>query len=247
MVNQSAGRRFVLAAWAALLMILTGCLYPEENTPGQAASVSGSVQAMQDAVKRYQDATGLLPIQNADPSVPVYEKYKIDLAKMQRMGYIESVPKLAFESGGPYVFLIIDEETAPKVKLLDISVFQAIADVQKKVDQYLRNHGGELPVDGEAYPGFAYLDFGKLGIKRPDIQSMFSPRPLELMAAPDGKVYGDYGIDIADEIRDQGLSPAGTGDLRRILIESSPFVPVKSPEYRFVQGGPQAVEAFSGQ
>jgi hypothetical protein len=242
-VNLRFSRISVLIICAALLLMISGCLYPKQYTPGQAVNVSGTVQAAQDAVNRYQQATGLLPIQNADASVPVYEKYRIDFPKMQRMGYIDSIPKLAFESGGPYIFLIVDEETDPKVKLLDAAVFQTITDVQRKVDAYKRESGGKLPVEGEAYPGFSYLDFKKLGMKQPDIKSMFSPRPLELMADSQGKVYADYGIDLAQQIREGNLAPSPEEDLRRILVERTPFVPVKSPEYRLVQDEPRAVPA----
>lgn len=236
-----AGRHAVLLLCAALLLLSSGCLYPEQYTPGQAASVSGSVQAMQDAVRRYQENTGLLPIQTADASVPVYEKYRIDLAKMQRMGYIESIPKLAFESGGRYIFLIVDEETDPKVRLLDAVVFQAIADVQRSVDAYRSQHGGKLPAEGEAYPGFSYIDFDALGMKQPGIQSMFAPRVLELMTDAEGTVYADYGIDLAQMIRNDGLTPSADEDLRRILVERTAFVPVKSPVYRLVGNEPRAV------
>jgi len=226
---------------AALLFLTSGCLYPRDYTPGQTTNVSAAVRSVEDAVRRYQEDTGLLPIQNADASVPVYEKYRIDFAKMKRMGYIEAIPKAAFESGGRYIFLIVDEETDPKVRLLDAPVYQAITDAQRNVEAYMKDHGGKLPADSEPYPGFFYLDFKRLGMKRPDIRSMFAPRPLELMADAKGNVYADYGIDLAQQIRDHNLTPSPDEDLRRILVERTPFVPVKSPVYRLVEGEIQAV------
>lgn len=238
-----AVRRIGLAVCLALPMVLAGCLYPQDQTPGNGAPVHGSVMAIQDAVTRYKETTGVLPIMNADESVPLYEKYKIDFGKMKRTGYIESIPRHAFENGGSYVFLLINEEDDPQVKLLDATVHQAIADVQKKVTDYMESRGGEIPMGPEAYPGFHYLDFGKLGMDPPEIRSMFSLRPLELMADDKGTVYADYGIDIA-EVLEKGHSPAREGeDLRRLLAEASDFVPVKSPVYRLVDGSPQAVEA----
>ncbi|MBW5446650.1 hypothetical protein GE107_11320 [Cohnella sp. CFH 77786] len=241
MVNVKIARPAVLAACLSFLLLLSGCLYPEEQTPGQGASVRGAVGTVQDAVNRYKEATGLLPIQNADASVPVYEKFKIDFAKMKRMGYVESIPKHAFESGGKYVFLIIDEETNPRVKLLDVTVYQEIANVQKKVDEYRSGHGGENPAAGEAYPGFRYLDFGKLGMKQPDVLSMYTRRPLELMVDEAGRVYADYGIDVAEALKKGGSTPAADEDLRERLVDASDFVPVKSPVYRLANGSPQAV------
>lgn len=242
MVKNSAGRSLLLTGCMILLLVMSGCLYPEDQTPGQNATVHGTVMAMQDAVERYQEATGVLPIQNADASVPVYEKYRIDFAKMQRMGYVESIPKLAFENGGSYVFLIIDEETKPQVKLLDLSVHQIVGDVQKKVDEYRRDHGGRLPVEGEAYPGFSYLSFRMLNLSQPKATSMYSHSPLELMADGEGNVYADYGIDIAGALKKEEAPPTATEDLRHRLVNVSDFVPVKAPVYRYVNDGPQAVE-----
>jgi len=239
--NRKFRRDLGLMLCAALLFLTSGCLYPRDYTPGQTASVSAAVRSVEDAVRRYQEDTGLLPIQNADASVPIYEKYRIDFAKMRRMGYIESIPKAAFESGGRYIFLIVDEETDPKVRLLDAPVYQAITDVQRSVETYMRENGGKLPAESEAYPGFFYLDFGLLGIKRPDLRSMFAPRPLELMAGAEGMVYADYGIDLAQQFREHNLTPSPDEDLRRIFVERTPFVPVKSPVYRLVEGEVQAV------
>jgi hypothetical protein len=240
-VVKLAVRRIGLAVCLALPTLLAGCLYPQEQTPGNGAPVHGSVMAIQDAVTRYKESMGVLPIMNADETVPRYEKYKIDFGKMKRTGYIESIPRHAFENGGPYVFLLIDEEDEPRVKLLDAAVHQAIADVQKKVAGYMRSRGGEIPAGPEAYPGFHYLDFGKLGMDPPEIRSMFSRRPLELMADAQGTVYADYGIDIAEAMEKTELPAWEAEDLRGLLVEASDFVPVKSPVYRLVDGRPQAV------
>lgn len=230
-----------MAASIALLALLSGCLYPEDQTPGNNASAKGATDTVQDAVNRYKEATGLLPILNAEATVPVYEKYKVDFAKMKRMGYVESVPKLAFENGGGYVFLIIDEETNPRVKLLDIAVYQGISDVQKKVDAYRSAHGNAIPSGDEAYPGFRYLDFGKLGTSRPSLNSPYSHHPLELMVDDQGRVYADYAVDIAEAMKKAGGTAKADEDLRARLTEASIYVPVKSPAYRSVNGSPQPV------
>lgn len=234
-------RPIAAAACAAWMLLATGCLYPQDQTPGNQASTRGAVAAVQDAVDRYQEATGVLPILNADASVPLYEKFKIDFAKMKRTGYLETVPKAAFESGGAYVFLIIDEETDPAVKLLDVAAFQAIASVQQQVDAYRKRNGDALPAGAEADPGFHYVDFDKLGTQPPKLSSVYSRRPLELMVDEQGRVYADYRVDIAEAMEKKPAEAAADEDLRRRLIEASDFVPVKSPVYREVDGMPQAV------
>lgn len=240
---RSKRRRFVHAAWIALLLVMSGCMYPKDQTPGGDVPARQAVLTVQDAVERYKEATGLLPILNADAEVPVYEKYKVDFAKMKRMGYVSSIPAVAFESGGPYAFLIIDEETDPKVKLLDIAVHQGIADLQKKIDAFRVSHGNANPDGEEAYPGFHYVDYGKLGTSRPALNSMFSRQPLELMVDGNGKVYADYGIDVATALKKAETAPEADADLRALLADASDFVPVKSPVYRLADGEPVAKAA----
>jgi hypothetical protein len=230
----------LLAACVMILLLTSGCLYPQDQTPGQDASARESVLTVQDAVNRYKESTGLLPIQNAKASVPVYEKYRIDFGKLKRMGYVSSVPQAAFENGGSYVFLIIDEETKPQVKLLDLTVYQGIAAVQKKVDDYRNAHSGNNPAGAEVYPGFRILDFDKLGGSKPDLQSMYSRSPLELMVDDRGRVYADYGVDIAAAVAKTHSPPKADEDLRHRLADASYYAPVKSPVYRWVGDGPKA-------
>ncbi|WP_027093663.1 hypothetical protein [Cohnella thermotolerans] len=246
--NQAAARRAprrmaVFAMLALAVLALSGCLYPEDATPGYDASARQAVMAVQDAVDRYKEATGLLPIVSADESVPVYEKFKIDLGKLKRMGYLGSIPGVAFESGGSNQFLIIDEETKPAVKLLSIPVYQQALTVQGKVSDYMDKHGGKTPAGEQVYPGFWRVDFKKLGTSEPEVQSMFSGQTLSFMLNESGSVFIDYALDIATAVRKSSKTPGETDDLRRVLVDESYFVPVKAPVYHWVGGEPVAVAA----
>jgi hypothetical protein len=220
---------------------IMGCLYPDDQTPNSQASARESVLTVQDAVDRYKEQTGLLPIQNDQETVPLYEKYKVDFGKLKRMGFISQIPSASYENGGSYQFLIIDEETKPLVKLLDISVFQAVIDVQKRVDEYRSKRSNQNPAGDEIYPGFAIIDFNKLGTKAQDIISVYSRQSLNLLVNAQGQVLVDYGIDIVTAIKKSGVQPQKDVDLRRELIEASYFVPVRSPVYHLVDGEPQAI------
>ncbi|MCD9021213.1 hypothetical protein [Cohnella silvisoli] len=236
-------RIMTLSLLTLIIMSMTGCLYPEDQSPGSQVSAREAVLTVQDAVDRYKEQTGLLPIQNSEETVPLYEKYKVDFGKLKRMSFIAQVPSAAFENGGSYQFLIIDEETKPVVKLLDITVFQAVGDVQKKVDEYRRNHSNQNPAGNEIYPGFREVDFDKLVMSAPDIRSMYSHQSLNLLVNDSGQVLVDYGIDMATAVKKADAKPLQTADLRRVLIEASYFVPVRSPVYHWVNGEPQAVKA----
>ncbi|MFC4302776.1 hypothetical protein [Cohnella boryungensis] len=231
-------------AWSMtglLLVTLTGCLYPEDQSPGNNISAREAITAVQTAVDRYRDDSGLLPIQNASEETPLYEKYKVDFGKLKRMGYLSQIPAAAFESGGGYQFLIIDEESdKPQVKLLDLAVFQAVGDVQRKVTAYRAANGKRNPAGDEVYPDFHAIDFARLGIASPEIRSMYSRQTLNWLVDGQGNVYADYGVDVATAVEKTNKEPAASEDLRRALIEASYYVPVRSPAYRWIDGEPRA-------
>jgi len=244
MIRGLARRGSLRAAALAILVLamtaLSGCLYPDDATPGHDASDRQAVLAVQDAVDRYKEATGLLPIVSAGESTPVYEKFKIDLGKLKRMDYLGSIPAAAFENGGHNQFLVIDEETKPTVKLLNIPAFQQATTVQGKVDAYMDKHGGKPPLGEERYPGFWSVDFKKLSASEPDVRSMYSGQSLSFLTDEAGRVYYDYALDIATAVRKSGKTPSADEDLRRVLVDESYYVPVKSPVYAWASGEPVA-------
>ncbi|CAI6058301.1 hypothetical protein [Cohnella sp. JJ-181] len=238
--SRLAAKRTALLALTLALLPLAGCLYPDEYTPSSQVSAKESVRIVQEAVDRYRGDTGLLPIENATEATPQYEKFRLDFAKLKRMGYLTDIPKEAFESGGSGQFLVIDEESDPQVKLLDVAVYQAIGVVQTKVNAYVLKHKGQQPVSDEVYPDFKRIDYKKLGIDDPAIRSMYTGRVLELMIDPGSAVYADYGIDIVKALDKAETKPGPGDDLRALLASESFYVPVKSPVYRLAGGEPQA-------
>lgn len=239
-----AGLKRAAAAVMIVLMtsLLAGCLYPEEQKAQNQRPPKDVLINVQSVVDQYQKDTGLLPIQNSEADTPIYEKHIIDFPKLQRMNYLSDIPTVAYESGGNYYFLILNEDTDPVVKLMSIVNFQQINDVQSAVKQYADSHNGEQPAGEAAYPDFWRIDYGKLNKKDPDIISMFSGQILSTMMDARGNVYLDYGADIMSAVNGLGADAKlkAEQDLRSLLVEGSDFVPVKSVIYRLVNGEPQA-------
>lgn len=226
---------------ATLAVTLSGCLYPKENLK-QNIPPKEAVRNVQAAIDQYQEELGLLPIQNSSQDVPKYEKFKLDFPKLQGKGYISSIPAAAFENGGNYYFIVIDEETDPRVKLMDIVTFQKINDIQSWVKQYMDSRGAVPKLD-EMYPGFYSIDYESMNKSAPDIRSVFSGVGLSAIVDEGGVVYADYGIDLMQlKQRNAELQATDETDLREWLVDSSDFVPVKSPEYRLKDGEPVAVK-----
>ncbi|MFS0722659.1 hypothetical protein [Paenibacillus sp. 1P07SE] len=227
----------------AMTMLLSGCMYPRQNLVQNQGTVREAVRNMQSVIGEYQERTGLLPILNSDAQTPTYEKYRMDMKRLQELGYIGDIPSIAFEKGGNYYFMIINETTEPTVKLMDLVLFQRVNEIERAIREQTDIHGAQLPLGEQAYPGLYRIDYSKLTIPEPQLQSSFSGSYITAMIDEQGKVYADYGMDIARLIREGGLSPEPDEDLRPLLTENSDYVPVKGPVYHWVD---EEVQAMAG-
>ncbi|WP_238650055.1 DUF3939 domain-containing protein [Paenibacillus piscarius] len=231
-------RTAVLPLLALWILSLGGCMYPGDQQQQQGSGYRESVKRVQAAVDDYQAETGLLPMLTADEAVPKYEKFVVDLHKLNLEGYLDEIPSAAFEKGGSVYFLIQDEENDPKVKLMDLVTVQKVNDVQRKVNLYKSAHGGKLPAGEELYPGLFAVDAKRAGTEALKLSSVYSGQPLEFLMDKEGTVYADYSADIASALGKNGHEPEAGRDLREELEEASYYVPVKSLPYLWIDGRP---------
>ncbi|MCU6710020.1 hypothetical protein M6D81_15090 [Paenibacillus sp. J5C_2022] len=233
----------VVACVAGMAVLLAGCLYPKENMQQNRGAANEAVRNVQAAVDQYLEVTGLLPIQNSTPDVPKFEKFKLNFAKLQAKEMIGEIPSVAFEKGGNYYFIVIDEEKDPKVKLMDIVSMQKVNDIQIWMYQHIQNTG-ELPKLEAVYPGFYEIDYKTMGKTAPVLKSVYSGQTLRAVVDESGAVYLDYAIDITQQLQKNGDATliGEEDDLRDLLVAASPFVPVKAPAYRLRDGEPVAVQ-----
>ncbi|WP_442950553.1 hypothetical protein [Paenibacillus sp. FSL R7-0331] len=228
-----------LRQMAAILLLcaLAGCMYPEKQQQPENASRE-SVRRVQAAVDDYQQQEGLLPILNSTADTPRYEKFVVDLSKLKRQGYLDEIPSAAFEQGGNFYFLLLDEETSPAVKLMDLVTVQKVNDVQRQVNRYKSAHSGRLPAGEELYPGLFAVDSKAAGTTSVTLSSVYSGDLLEFIMDGQGNVFADYAADIMTAVRQSGSSPDAEEDLRTLLEAASYYVPVKSLAYRWIGGQP---------
>ncbi|GAB6929954.1 hypothetical protein JCM10914A_39370 [Paenibacillus sp. JCM 10914] len=225
---------------AIVPFVLTGCLYPDEKMQENKVSYKESVRRIQDAVDDFYQEQSILPIITAGPEVPRYEKYRVDLDQLHNRGYIDQIPNTAFEKGGSGYFLIINEETEPTVKVMDLNTTQKVNDVQRAVNLYKMSHDNALPAGEELYPGYMNVDLSKTDAKSLKLMSVYSGQEMRFMMDEAGTVYADYAFDIMQAVEKNGEQPQTGEDLRVYLEKESYFVPVKSVAYEWKDGQPVA-------
>ncbi|OUM89713.1 MAG: hypothetical protein BAA01_02830 [Bacillus thermozeamaize] len=230
-------KALLFALIPAFLFLLSGCLYPQEKRIENQMPVPERVKWVQEAVDAYRKQTGVLPIQTREANTPIYEKYPIDFGKLVPK-YLPYIPGDAFEQGGTHLYVLVDPENDPKVRLLDVQTAQIVADVQKATDLYwIKNH--RLPATEVRYfPQFFNVEFEKLGMQDILIQSPFTGHYLPLIMDQVGHIGVDYAQDIAMFLEKTDPEKWQDRDLRELLVEQSLFVPVKSFPYRLVDGKP---------
>lgn len=228
---------------AALLIGLTGCMYPGERGEGSKRSHKESVDRVQRALDQFQADTGILPIITAGPETPRYEKFRIDLDQLHSEGYLDEIPSAAFEQGGSVYFLVLNEEVQPTVKVMDLLTVQKVNDVQRLVNNYRSKHGEALPLqeERETYPGLFTVDLKRAGAQNYKVSSVYSGQELPFLVNRAGTVYLDYAFDIMQVIDHQQIKPGADEDLRTYLTEHSYYAPVKSQPYLWQDDTPIAV------
>ncbi|MBP1155253.1 MULTISPECIES: hypothetical protein [unclassified Paenibacillus] len=223
-----------------LTVLLSGCMYPKELRKENQMASGEYVMIVQNAIDQYKEKNGVLPIKNSTESTPIYEKYPIDFKKLQGP-FLGSIPVNAFENGGTASYVLIDVETKPTVKMMDIQSFQKTMELQKAVDEYKIKSGGKLPLGEVISPGFHTIDYKMLNRKAMETSSVYSlSMQLPFIIQDTGQVWIDYAVEIMRFIDKKQLQDGldGVQDLRKLLVEESYYVPARSVAYQWKDGRP---------
>jgi hypothetical protein len=217
----------MLLIGSLMIFILSGCLYPNEKLVKNQVAYKDQLAAVQTAVQQYQEHTGgLLPIKTRDMDTPIYQKYPIDFNKLVPK-YMQDPPGTAFESGGVFTYVLVDVETNPTVKLIDLRLAEQIRDVKIRIKAYKYPPFKEMLAKG-----IFTVDYKKLGYETaPFVVSPFSGKNLPLVINHEGEVFADYSTDLYEALQEKEHSYEPGDNIIPILTKESDFVPVYSLPY----------------
>ncbi|MFD3446113.1 hypothetical protein ACFDTO_16085 [Microbacteriaceae bacterium 4G12] len=211
--------------------ILSGCLYPKDSLKANQVPYKDQLRAVQTAVDEYKKENGgLLPIKTRDMNTPIYQKYPIDFSKLSS-SFLQEPPKNAFESGGIYQYVLVDVETNPTVKLIDIRIAEQIRDLKLKLQMYRDQHQYP-PFHKVLADGVYTLDYKKMGLKDdPYVVSPYSGKNLPFVIDAQGEIYVDYSADLYEILQKHPEEAKPGEDIRKLLVKDAPFVPAYSLAY----------------
>ncbi|WP_335869728.1 hypothetical protein [Bacillus sp. 2205SS5-2] len=210
-----------------VVVVLSGCLYPEGDLAQNKIPYEEQIQSVQAAVNQYrEDENGLIPIKTKENETPIYRKYLIDFSKIVPR-YMASTPGNAYEKGGVFQYVLIDVEDAPKVKLFDIRIAEKIREISIRIRSQ-----GYPPFKEQIGDNVYTLDFSKLGYKQdPFVVSPYSENNLPFVITGNGDIFVDYRQDLFRKLQDPSEVYEIGEDLRPLLVQDSHFVPAYSLPY----------------
>jgi hypothetical protein len=229
-----------------VITVVTGCMYPQEMRKENQVAAGEYVIVVQNAVDQFHAKTGVLPIKNSVQATPLYEKYPIDFKKLKERGLLGNVPVNAFENGGTAIYVLVDVETKPTVKMMDLTSYQQTVEAQKLVDEYRSKNNGQLPKGETVGPACYRIDFAKMNQQPMHVQSMYTRQVnLPLLMDESGQVAIDYSEELMRLIDKKSLGSGLTAnqDLRELLVKESFYVPARSFSYRWINGQPTPIAA----
>lgn len=221
------GKRWnFLTLLAMTVVLLAGCMYPEEQKIANQIPDVDQLAAVQRAVEEFRTETGVLPIKTRDMDTDIYIKYLIDFEKLVPK-YMASTPANSYEKGGIFQYIIWDPEERAVVKLVDLRTPERMREIN------IRSTTKAYPQFGTQVADFVYnVNFENLGYKEPIlIDSPYSNNKLPLVMSSEGRVYVDYSIDLYRFIQENDLDIKPGEDIRDYLAEAYPVVPAYSLPY----------------
>ncbi len=219
-----------------LILLLTGCLYPDEKRVENQVPIKDQILSVEHAVVQYRLEHQSLPVRYSETATNPFQQYLVEFHKLVPR-YLQQPPGNSFENGGVYQYVLVNVEKDPKVKLIDLTITRRIQEFQRTVNEYRRKNRF-APVEEVVATGVFLLDHEKLNLKEaPTVKSPFHPdHRLPLLMDGDGTVIVDYTLDLNYALNkfDHQLKPGD--DIRSILVKHFFFVPQNSVPYSIEQG-----------
>ncbi|HLQ73724.1 MAG TPA: hypothetical protein VK125_05785 [Bacillota bacterium] len=222
----------LIALLLVVSFILSGCMFPSNELAKNQVPNDMQLETVQTSIETYQEQMdGLLPIKTKDADTPIFEKYVVDFDLLKEMQVLAEVPGNAFENGGSYQYVIIHAEEDPQVKLIDLKSVDELRQLYIQIDTY-RSKNLYPPFGEKIADDLFTIDYEKLKMdNHPTVTSPYTNENLPVIIDSEGNIYIDYRIDLARELEDLDHSYEQGDDIRYLLADNHPFVPVYSLPY----------------
>ncbi|WP_321284427.1 hypothetical protein [Exiguobacterium profundum] len=228
-------KKKIVAISLVLTTLLAGCMFPESERANN-IPYEDQLNTVQSAVDAYREQSGVLPIKTKPAETPLMERYPVEFARLVP-GYLADPPANSFEGGGLFQYILVDVETEPTVKLIDLRVSERLQQLQTNINAF-RAKEGKFPFDGSLGKNQFTLDYDKIFVtEEPFIPSPYSDRELPIYVDGTGQLFVDYREDVKEALQKTDESPEIGEDIRYLLYKNAPFAPAYSQGYTIDEQG----------
>ena len=228
-------KRMMLMAMVVGATLLGGCMFPDTNRVDN-IPYEEQLTSVQTAVDSFKESTGVLPIKTKPAETPLMERYPLEFSRLVP-GYLADPPVNSFEGGGVFQYVLVDAETEPTVKLIDLRVTERLQQLQTNINAF-RAKEGKFPFKGSLGKNQFTLDYDLIFVEEePVIPSPYFDRDLPIYVDGTGQLFVDYREDVKEALENTDMKPKTGEDIRYLLYETSPFAPAYSQGYTISEQG----------
>ncbi|WP_215141499.1 hypothetical protein [Exiguobacterium qingdaonense] len=228
-------KKMIVIVSLVLTTFLAGCMFPESERANN-LPYEDQLNSVQSAVDAYREQSGVLPIKTKPADTPLMERYPIDFSRLVP-GYMADPPTNSFEGGGLFQYILVDVESTPTVKLIDLRVAERLQRLQTNINAF-RAKEGKFPFDGSLGKNQFTLDYEKIFVtEEPVIPSPYSDRELPIYVDGTGQLFVDYRADVEEALQKTDESVQNGEDIRYLLYKDAPFAPAYSQGYTIDERG----------
>lgn len=210
-------------------------MFPDSNRVDN-VPYEDQLKSVQTAVDSFKETTGVLPIKTRPAETPLMERYPIEFARLVP-GYLADPPANSFEGGGLFLYVLVDAETEPTVKLIDLRVSESLQQLQTNINAF-RAKEGKFPFDGSLGKNQFTVDYDLIFVsEEPSIPSPYTENELPIYVDGTGQLFVDYRADLEDALENTDVEPKVGEDIRYLLYNDSPFAPAYSQGYTINEQG----------
>lgn len=210
-------------------------MFPDSNRVDN-VPYEDQLTSVQTAVYSFKETTGVLPIKTRPAETPLMERYPIEFARLVP-GYLADPPANSFEGGGLFLYVLVDAETEPTVKLIDLRVSESLQQLQTNINAF-RAKEGKFPFDGSLGKNQFTVDYDLIFVsEEPSIPSPYTENELPIYVDGTGQLFVDYRADLEDALENTDVEPKVGEDIRYLLYNDSPFAPAYSQGYTINEQG----------
>nr|WP_251130124.1 hypothetical protein [Exiguobacterium sp. s141] len=210
-------------------------MFPDSNRVDN-VPYEDQLTSVQTAVDSFKETTGVLPIKTKPAETPLMERYPIEFARLVP-GYLADPPVNSFEGGGLFLYVLVDAETDPTVKLIDLRVTERLQTLQTNINAF-RAKEGKFPFDGSVGKNQFTIDYDLIFVsEEPTVPSPYTDTELPIYVDGTGQLFVDYRTDLEAALKNTDVEPKVGEDIRYLLYNDSPFAPAYSQGYTINEQG----------